>query len=267
MNHRPKLIIRSLLFGAMILLASRAAQGQVLLSYWDFNNDSQTYNSGTATLGKFYTTTGNGNGEIYNTTSKQLSSNTANGAIYTSSYISFSNWTGTANGNFVTGSTNGWGVYSDSTVNRASSDSSTGGSLMLYSASGGENGSYITFSLDSAGYKSLNLTYALRLSVANSVLWSYSTDGTNWTSLGYAPTPGTTFTSETLVLPTALNNLSSFYLRATLSNSSTSESIALDNIQLTGIAVPEPSTVALVLAFCVIGLGLRSRFNFCGMRS
>lgn len=267
----------ALVLAAAMLFSLPAANAQTLLSYWNFNNDNPAYNSSSGLLGSFSTAAA-GYGEAYsqtnNSTPGKLASNSTNSTVYhgASIYIDFTNYgtipSGTINGlssssgytypsSTSTGAA-GYGVFADSTVNRAGSDSTTGGSLLLLNTTGGAIGKYITFSLSSAGYSSLSLTYATRLtnSVTSSQVWSYSLDGTNYFSLTTLnPAANATFNTQTLNLSTlsgsALNNLSSFYLRLTYTSANNQGSQALDNIQLTGTAVPEPGSALLVLC----GLG------------
>lgn len=266
-----------LVLAATLLLSLPAARAQTLLSYWNFNNDNPAYNGTSGLIGSFNTSAA-AYGEAYtqtnNSTPGKLASNTANSTVFhgASVYIDFTNYgtisSGTINGlsassgytypsSTSTGAA-GYGVFADSTVNRAGTDATTGGSLLLLNTTGGAINKYITFSLSSTGYSSLSLTYATRLTntVTSSQVWSYSLDGTNYFSLTtLSPAANGTFTTQTLNLSTlsgsALNNQSSFYLRMTYASANAQGSQALDNIQLTGTAVPEPSSALLVL--CGVG--------------
>jgi len=267
----------ALVLAATTLLSLPAAHAQTLLSYWNFNNVSSAYNSTSGLLGSFSTTAA-AYGEAYsqtnNSTPGKLAGNSANGAVYhgSSVYIDFTNYgtiaSGTINGlsstsgytypSTTTTGAAGYGAFLDSTVNRAATDSTTGGSLLFLNTSGNALNKYITFSLSSAGYTSLSLTYAARLTngVTSSQVWSYSLDGTNYFSLTtLSPQATGAFNTQTLNLSTlsgsALDNQSSFYLRMTYTGANTQGSQAIDNIQLTGAAVPEPNSALLVL--CSIG--------------
>ncbi|GAT34473.1 hypothetical protein TSACC_22898 [Terrimicrobium sacchariphilum] len=251
--------------------ALSSASAQTLLSYWNFNNVSPAFSG--STIGSFKTTAA-AYGEAYNQTANSvpgtLASNSANGTIFhgSSIYIDFTNY-GTISGGLINGkqattytvqgSTSGpagYGVFTDSTVNRASTDSTTGGSLLLLNSGGNAINKYITFSLSSAGYDSLSLSYSTRLTsgVVSSQAWTYSLDGTNYFALTTLnPAADSAFHTQSLNLSTlsgsALNNLSSFYLRMTYTTSNIQGSQSLDNIQLTGISsVPEANPTAL--AFC-----------------
>lgn len=262
-------------FGFILLFALGHVGAQAtLLTYWNFNNVSPGYLSGNGTLGSFSTSAA-AYGETYtqvnSSTAGTLSSNSANSTVFSGSgiYIDFSNL-GTAatpiingktsaSGYTLQGQTNttfgGYGTYSDSTTNQVAGDSTTGGSLIIMNPSGAELGKYVTFSLSSLGYDTLSLSYATRISGGSTgtEVWSYSLDGINFYSLAtVTPTAGS-FGLATLDLSSlssnTLDNQSSFYLRMTIGTGS-SASYALDNIQLTGTAVPEPSTYGL------LGLGL-----------
>jgi len=253
---------------------SRAA----LLTYFDFNNYSPAYNGSTnpGTLGSLNTTAAT-YGEAYsqtsNSTAGTLGGNTAYGTVFSGSAIKidFSNIATATNGtNYAvingktgsaytaqgtTGSNSGYGLFLDSTLNRASGDTSAGGSLLLLNNSSGGtsslNNKYLTFSLSSTGYKDLSLTYAARVTnnVTASQAWSYSTDGTSFTNLStIAPSANGTFATQTLNLAaiTALNDKSAFYLRMTYTTANAGGSQAFDNIQLTGTAIPEPAAIGSI---------------------
>jgi len=252
-----------------------SASCQTLLSYWNFNNVSPAFSG--SNIGSFSTTAA-AYGERYNQTNNStpgtLSANSSNNTVFSgqSIFIDFSNLgtipSATINGkagDFYTSQSTtsvgiaGYGAFIDSTVNRATSDTTTGGSLLLLNTSGGVNNKYITFSLSSVGYESLSLSYATRLTsgVTSSQVWTYSLDGVNFLTLTTInPAADASFQTIGLNLSTlsnsALNNQSAFYLRMTYTSANAQGSQAFDNIQLTGVAVPESKTVLLVLG----GLGL-----------
>jgi len=268
MNYFKVIVFWALFCGA------QTGASAALLSYWNFNNESTAYSS--PSLGSLNTSANLIFGETYNqvnnSTAGTLSSNTANGTIFNGAGINidFSNFgtidSATINGKVGPGYTTqnstagnaGYGIFLDSTVNRAVSDSTTGGSLLLLNTGGNAIGKYLTFSLSSAGYDSLSLSYSTRLTntVAASQVWTYSIDGTNFFTLAtISPTANGTFISQSLDLSSlssnALDDQSSFYLRMTYNSPNAQGSQAFDNFQLTGLAmVPEPSIYVL------LGLGL-----------
>jgi len=246
---------RALILLAACLAFAAAPAHAVLLEYWDFNNDSRVINN--STLGTFSTdgtgvTSATGNGEIFNTTTKTLTSNTAYGAL--NGTLTLSGSLGTYGG--VTSSAPSWGVYTNSSgstsiTNLPTVDTTTGGSLVFVTS--GAATDTLTFTLSSAGYSSLTLSAAERLSNSSvaGVVWEYSLDGsTGWTTLTPSGGPGNgNFAALSMSLPSALDNLGTLYVRETV-NFSAAGSFAIDNVQLNGtaLAVPEPSTWALLLA-------------------
>jgi len=97
----------------------------------------------------------------------------------------------------------GYGTYTDSTLNRAAGDATTGGSLIIMSPTDAESSRCITFSLSSASYDHLTLSYAARLSngFAGSEIWFYSLNGTSFTNLtSVSPMANATFQTESLNL-------------------------------------------------------------------
>lgn len=240
-----------------------------LISYWNFNNVSPAYVS--STLGSFSGTAAS-YGEAY--ASQKLSSNTANGTIYSGSGVSldFANLSAGVNNAIINGKvaggssqaqTNtvfgGFGAFTDTTLNRVAGDTSTGGSMIIMNPSGTELGHYLTFTLSSAGYDSLALSYDTRLSngFAGNEVWSYSLNGTAFSPLGtISPTANSTFSTQSLNLSTlsagALDNQPTFYLRMTLTSNTNGGSFAFDNIQLTGTSVPEPATLGSLAALAML---------------
>ena len=244
---------------ALILALAVAPSGAqaTLLEYWDFNNDSRVISG--STLGIFSTdgtgvTNATGNGEIYNTTTKTLSSNSsaALGAVFTNGSLSLSGALGTYGG--ATNATPSWGVYTNSSgatsvTNLPAADATTGGSLALVVS--GASTESLVFSLSSTGYTGLALSSAQRLSTAGiaTITWAYSLNDSTWVTLTGPGAGGGNFAQESLSLPTALDNLSTFYVQETIAFN-TGGSFAIDNVQLNGtaLAVPEPATYVL-LAF------------------
>ena len=253
-----------------------------LLTYWNFNNTGPAYSA--PQLGSFSASAA-AYGEAYTaaniTTSGTLASNTSNSTVFNGSAIkiNFSNidtiaartvngklWNG-AGAQAATSDQAGFGTFTSSATNNVGSDTA-GNSLLLLNTSGNIINKYITFSLSSAGYDTLTLSYSTRLTnaVTSSQVWSYSTDGTNYFSLTtISPTANATWINQSVNLSTlssnALNNQSAFYLRMTYTSANSQGSQALDNIQLTGTAIPEPSTWALLAFSLTTVVVLRRRLK------
>jgi len=259
-----------------MLAVGQAASAAVLLEYWDFNNDSSVYSS--PTLGKFAVANPGGgtsvnNGEIYNATTKLLSSNAGgftDGPLFTNGSIDFSGVSGNANSGNT--SSAGFGAFADAAGNGhpATNDPSTKqGSLGLFVNSASPVNQTLVFTLMSTGYDNLAITFDGRRASGVSgpaipAAWSYSLDGgATFTSFTTPALNGAaaTFAANTFTLPKAVNNLSSFELKAVFSftTANVGSSYAIDNLQLTGLAaVPEPKTYALLTAGAVL-VALRSK--------
>ena len=268
MNIRTKTLLPVLALG---ILQTASAQTS-LLTYWNFNNLSLAYNA--AILGSLKTSaaTPTNFGEIYkqtgNSTPGTLSSNTSNSTVFNSAAIQmdFSNIatiTTLPNGPTINGKRGpayttqegtvgyaGYGTFAGSTTNVVGTDPA-GDSLIFLNGSNTMNGKYITFSLSSLGYDTLSLSYATRLSMTASEIWTYSTDGTNFSPLStqnYTTTSGAfiTTTLDLSALSTnVLNNKSTFYLRLSFNSGSGNGSYSFDNLKLTGVATSAPSSAYL----------------------
>ncbi|SDT95057.1 PEP-CTERM protein-sorting domain-containing protein [Verrucomicrobium sp. GAS474] len=236
------------LFLAACWAASALPARAVLLEYWDFNNVSRAYSA--PNIGLF--STSGGNGELYDVNAKTLSSNSANGAIFTTGSLNLSNVLGTYGGS--TSSAPAWGAYVGATPTNTYTGDTTGSSLLIVNSINNDVDK-LTFSLTSTGYTSLTFTASERLSFnstsfLSTIAWSYSTDGTTWTSITPSGSIGlnSSYGTLTLALPGTLDNLSTFYIQEELDFKTTQGSFAIDNVQLNGtaLAVPEPSTWALL---------------------
>lgn len=259
---------------ALIAFPVMRGDAQTLLSYWNFNNDASVFNASNNSFGALKTTD-SGFGEVYNATSARLSSNSANGVVYPSGYIDFSGMAGTANSGNT--STTGWGVFKDASQNLGagqgtglrSGDASTqqGGLVMVLSNT--SSSSSLVFSLDTAGYQGISLSYAGRLGGTSPTLaWSYSYDDAGWTSL--TPTQTGTITNGggyfnvSQSLGSLFDNQGQIYLKLTASETSSTfvGSFAMDNIQVlaaSAVAVPEPPVVLLLGCAGVLLAFLRRR--------
>lgn len=119
------------------------------------------------------------------------------------------------------------------------------------------NGFGIVFEFSMTGYQDLSISYAankLDAGAYTTVTWDYSTDGTNWASIGANTGFTNGFAAYSLSSTSGLDDASTAYVRAVFtgaqSNPTGSQRLFLDNIQFN--VVPEPGTGAMV----VLGLGL-----------
>jgi hypothetical protein len=264
-----------------VLLINHNASA-TLLEYWDFNNVTSTYTN--PTLGKFTTPiTGpstpaaNNNGEIYDATTKLLSSNAGGftgGPVFTNGSINFNNYAGAANqGNNASFN---WGAFADagSSGHSAASDPSTGkGSLGIFVNSSSlpdPANTTLTMNLSSTGYQNLTLNFdARRANPSNTAVpisWFYSIDGGSDIAISSSAISFTSsqggFTPYALTLPTALSNLDNFQLKAVFNfqTPNVGTSFAIDNLELNGVAVPEPKAAMLLgLGGIVLLFGRRFR--------
>ncbi|HYE61618.1 MAG TPA: hypothetical protein VD997_06455 [Phycisphaerales bacterium] len=120
------------------------------------------------------------------------------------------------------------------------------------------NGSTLTFSFSMTSFEDLILSFASQRTSTgfNSNIVSWSIDGANFTDLGPAYTPNTTFaTTGVLTFDfssiAALDNAATAYVRITLNGATNiGGNNRFDNIQLNATLVPTPGAAALM------GLGL-----------
>lgn len=261
----------ALLTMAMVLLTVPASA--TTLVYWDFNNDVTKQNG--SNLGILYNsgsspTNNNGFGEIYNTTTSTISSNSGSGAVFSTGLINMSGvavGTGAANkaNGGTTSATQGWGLLPGSSLSdqvsgdTTSAASADGGSLVIFGTNAATD--TVVFTLSSTGYTDLVLSLDARngsggTTVNPVVTWAYSLDGTTWTtfSLTGSLSASAVWGNLSANLSSSLDNLSTFYIEEILTfPSSSSGNFAIDNVVLSGTAaVPEPSTLALMS----LGMGL-----------
>jgi len=126
------------------------------------------------------------------------------------------------------------------------------GAYSLINSSNAQNGKAIVFKLPTTGYEDIVLTYDTRGTASGftTQAWSYSTDGTTFTSAtSITGTNSTSFSSQTidLINITALDNKTAIYIKLTVSGatSTTGGNNRLDNINIKGTSsaasCPAPS--------------------------
>ncbi|MBW8780946.1 MAG: hypothetical protein JF599_03530 [Verrucomicrobia bacterium] len=155
----------------------------------------------------------------------------------------------------LSGVGSGVGLPTGTTVNAYSGDSA-GDSLAVSVASLSSSG-YTQLVFSTTGTASPVLSYAIGTTVGTVTLqWSYSSDGTNFTTFSTPFTPPTISSTSDLSLISAetvdltsvgaLSSQSQVYLRGTFTNTGVSiATIVIDNIQINASAIPEPATYAL----------------------
>ena len=156
--------------------------------------------------------------------------------------------------------------FGGSTLNTFAGGEAVAGTALAL-ANSSANGKSLIFSFNTLGYEDLILSFATRGTSTgfNTHAWSWSTDGINYTPVaGNTAVTATTFEVKTLDLSAVagLDNASAAYLMLTLSGaSSATGNNRLDNIQLNAspIAVPEPSAMAIVGGFGLLGLFMAAR--------
>jgi len=131
--------------------------------------------------------------------------------------------------------------------------------MALSLANQSANGKSLIFSFSMAGYSDLTLSFATRGTATgfDTHEWAWSTDGVNYTPLADNNTANKTATWQLKTVDfagTGLDNAANAYVQLTFSGAtSAAGNNRLDNIQLSGMPIPEPSALALVL---LGGLGL-----------
>lgn len=151
------------------------------------------------------------------------------------------------------------------TVNEVGGDSVGTDLIIAAGASQRENNAPMIFFLSTSGFGNIILTYATTASGTgfNSQQWSYSTDGTLFTSLSGISGMGTSYSATGIKIVnfsaiTALDNEATVYFELTLSGASNGNGTDhFDNFQFNATPVPEPASVALKI-FGSFAIGVTS---------
>lgn len=144
--------------------------------------------------------------------------------------------------------------FSGSTLGALNGDLAGGGICLeggtLAGTNPQNNGAYFQFAFDMSNYTDLVVTYATRGTSTgfNSQVWSWSTDGTNFTDFQtVGGTNVTTYFLATLNTLNALDGAATAYLRVTFSGATAATgNNRLDNILFSANAVPAPGAIALL---------------------
>ena len=144
------------------------------------------------------------------------------------------------------------------------------GSSFSFASTGGfigtsANGTSFTFEVDTGGANYENFIFSFAGSGLNgtdtgSIAFSFSTDGTSFTSIsteslsGAASAGGSAYT-----LATQEVSASNVFYRGTFSGLDANEALVLDNVQIGATAVPEPSTFAAIFGFAALAFVVARR--------
>lgn len=148
--------------------------------------------------------------------------------------------------NFTSSSTDNWGSFTGTSLNRADGGTFGGGSLSIVGTI--NNGAYFEIVADLTGYENINVSWVNRGTTTGftSRTVSVSTDGVNYQNI-YADAGAltSTWTLETASAGSLLDNASLAIIRFTVDGaSSNSGNNRFDNIQLRG--TPAPGALALL---------------------
>lgn len=206
-KHMKKLLY------ALVLCAMNNLSAQFLLAGWDFQT---TTNGGTAAASAPSTPT------LFN-------ANFGSGTLYINGTNGSSTWVTATSGNELTSFS---GTSSVNSTTGFSTSITSPASLALVNSSA--NGKSIVFQVDMTGSKNLTVSYATQRTSTGftTQTWEYSTNGTSWTSFSTQSSIPSAFGQIILPTVTALDNISTAFIRLTVTGASTSGgNNRLDNIQ------------------------------------
>ncbi len=134
--------------------------------------------------------------------------------------------------------------------------------ISIFNAGVNDKGIVLEFS--TLGFQSIELQYALRVEMygANNNFWQYSLNGIDYTPIAGATDSGMPIGEYVLRYHnfstlTAIDNQATVYLRYQLGGSTGTGAnpdsvMAIDNLQINAVAVPEPTTTAFLLALAIV---------------
>jgi len=133
----------------------------------------------------------------------------------------------------------------------------SGGSIVFQGGAENENnGAWMQWEVSTSGYSDLVMSFATRRTSTgfNSNQVSYSTDGENFTDLGDAYDPDSSWEVKTFDFSGLLDDEESVYIRITFDGAtSTTGNNRLDNILFEATSLPAPGALALLGLAGMIG--------------